>query len=319
MAKKSVTADEIMKARDVDLLLYLEAKGEQFKKEGAYYRHVEHDSLVIKDNMYAWNSRSEKGYGAINFAKMFYGMTFVEAVQDINNGDYPTISAEKGPREQKKIEPFVYPVEYEVKDRTAAKDYLVNERKIDERLVNWLFDKDLIAQDQRKNIVFKWREQGRKGEVVGADRQGTTKMDNKRGSFKQILPNGKQHSGFTVDIGKPETLYFFESPIDMLSYWSIQKGKLDNARLRSMNGLKFKTLFQSTIDAKKEGLEIKKVVLGIDNDKGGHEFIKKLNSIVKWDILETALPPTLGDDWNNELKKLSAVSPTKIRETSLER
>ncbi|WP_018395841.1 DUF3991 domain-containing protein [Bacillus sp. 37MA] len=319
MAKKSVTADEIMKARDVDLLSYLEDKGEQFKKEGAYYRHVEHDSLVIKDNMYAWNSRSEKGYGAINFAKMFYGMTFVEAVQDINNGDYPTISAEKGPREQKKIEPFVYPVEYEVKDQTAARDYLVNERKIDERLVNWLFDKDLIAQDQRKNIVFKWREQGGKGEVVGADRQGTTKMDNKRGSFKQILPNGKQHSGFTVDIGKPETLYFFESPIDMLSYWSIQKGNLDNARLTSMNGLKFKTLFQSTIEAKKEGLEIKKVVLGIDNDKGGHEFIKKLDSIVKWDILETALPPTLGDDWNNELKKLSAVSPTKTRETALER
>ncbi len=210
-------------------------------------------------------------------------------------------------------------MEYEVKDRTAARDYLVNERKIDERLVNWLFDKELIAQDQRKNIVFKWREQGGKGEVVGADRQGTIKMDNKRGSFKQILPNGKQHSGFTVDIGKPETLYFFESPIDMLSYWSIQKENLDNARLTSMNGLKFKTLFQSTIEAKKEGLEIKKVVLGIDNDKAGHEFIKKLDSIVKWNIVEIALPPTLGEDWNNELKKLSTVSTAKTRETSPER
>ncbi|MCF2132025.1 hypothetical protein L1I79_37240, partial [Strepomyces sp. STD 3.1] len=67
-----------MKAKEADLLSYLESRGETFKKEGRYYRHTEHDSLIIRDNMYAWNSRNEKGYGAINFAKMYYNLSFVE-------------------------------------------------------------------------------------------------------------------------------------------------------------------------------------------------------------------------------------------------
>jgi len=40
-------------------------------------------------------------------------------------------------------------------------------------LVDWLIKKDLIVQDKKKNVVFKWRENGGKGEIVGADRQGT--------------------------------------------------------------------------------------------------------------------------------------------------
>lgn len=217
MAKKRVTEGEIMKAKEVDLLSYLEAKGERFKKEGNYYRHVDHDSLVIRGNMYAWNSRGEKGYGAINFAQMFYNMSFVEAVQDLNADNYQTIDHTKEDYVRDK-QPFRYPSQYEVNDKSDIRNYLTNERKIDPRLVNWLIQKELIAQDRKKNVVFKWREKGGQGKVVGAERQGTIKTDNKRGSFKQILKNGKEHSGFTVDVGRPDTIYFFESPIDLLSY-----------------------------------------------------------------------------------------------------
>lgn len=43
-----VSTEDAMKARNIDLISYLEAKGETFKKEGNYYRHTEHDSLIIK-------------------------------------------------------------------------------------------------------------------------------------------------------------------------------------------------------------------------------------------------------------------------------
>ncbi|BCC15071.1 hypothetical protein BC30048_p2084 (plasmid) [Bacillus cereus] len=301
--KKRVSEEEIMKAKDVDLLSYLEAKGETFKKEGNYYRHTEHDSLVIRDNMYAWNSRGEKGYGAINFAKMYYGMSFVQAVIDINEGGYKEFDRSKSAA-NKKQEKFEYPKHLEVKDTTAIKNYLVNERKIDERLVNWLIKKDLLVQDKRNNVVYKWKEQGGKGKIIGMSRQGTVKMDNKRGSFKQIVPNyEKINAGFTVDVGKPDKInkmYFYEDPIDMLSHWSIKQNQIKDARLVSMHGLKAQTVIESIMDASKEGLKIKEIIMAVDNDKAGREFLDTMKNIVD---CKNELPPTLELDWNDERKK----------------
>ncbi|PEZ02507.1 hypothetical protein CN326_20010 [Bacillus sp. AFS018417] len=296
-----VSTEDTMKARDVDLISYLEAKGEKFKKEGNYYRHTEHDSLLIRDNKYVWNSRGEKGYGAISFAIMYYKMSFPQAVLDINKGDYKEFDRSKSEEEQKKEQqPFAYPKHLEVNKQTEIKQYLIQERKIDPRLVNWLIKKDLIAQDKRNNVVFKWKEQGGKGEVIGLSRQGTVKMNNKKGTFKQIVPNyEKIDAGFTVDVGKPQTMYVYEDPIDMLSHWSLKQNQIQNARLVSMHGLKHKTVIQSLIDAKKEGHHIKQVVLAIDNDKAGKKFIEKMKDILifKEDI------PTVEKDWNDVLKK----------------
>ncbi|RAS76718.1 DUF3991 and TOPRIM domain-containing protein [Priestia endophytica] len=290
-----------MKAKEADLLSYLESKGETFKKEGKYYRHTEHDSLIIRDNMYAWNSRNEKGYGAINFAQMYYNLSFVEAVQDINDRNPKTFTRSHS-YEQESTKPFQYPQHLEVKNQDKLKHYLIQERKIDPRLVQWLLQKDLIAQDKRNNIVFKWKEQGGKGDIIGADRQGTIKMDHGRGSFKQVLPDAKRDAGFTVDVGKPTKLYMFESPVDLLSYWSLQKEKLQGARLVSMNGLKSRTVLQSFIDARKEGLDIKKVVLSVDSDEAGKKFIQKMHLLLKEDMIQSNLP-SKGKDWNDELKK----------------
>ncbi|MCM3773785.1 DUF3991 and toprim domain-containing protein [Priestia aryabhattai] len=301
--RKHVKEEEVMKARDVDLLSYLEAKGESFVKEGKYYRHTEHDSLLIKGNMYAWNSRNETGYGAISFAQMYYGMSFPQAVLDINKGDYKEVSlSHEQPSVSTSKEPFRYPKELEVKDQSKVKDYLIKERKIDPRLVNWLLQKDLIAQDKRNNVVFKWREHGGKGKVIGADRQGTASMNNKRGSFKQVLPNDNPHTGFSIDVGRPNKIHFFESSIDVLSYWSIKENQLQNTRLISMNGLKPKTVAQSYIEARREGLSIKEMVLAVDNDQGGKEFIDKMNQIVNADLVKADIPKG-AKDWNEQLKK----------------
>ncbi|WP_259455751.1 toprim domain-containing protein [Bacillus sp. PK3_68] len=104
------------------------------------------------------------------------------------------------------------------------------------------------------------------------------------------MKNGKEHSGFTVDIGRPDTIYFFENPIDLLSYWSIKQEKLKDDRMVSMNGLKLKIVFQSYLKTKKEGLNIKNVVLAVDNDKAGKEFIKKVRQVVNIDMLKTGIP-----------------------------
>lgn len=298
---KRVNEEEIMKARDVDLLDFLQKNGEEFKKEGKYYRHKKHDSLLIRDNMYAWNSKGVKGYGALNFVQMYYGMDFVTAVQELNKEEYQVIDkSKKAPKEKR--EPFSYEKRkrMEVNHQRDITRYLVEERKIDPRIVKWLIQKDLIAQDQRKNVVFKWI---KNGEVIGYNLQGTVKMNNKRGSYKHVAPNDDPDYGFTFDIGKPERLMCFEDGIDALSYWSIKKDQLKNVRIVSMNGLKEKTIANAYKQAVyKEGHKIKKIILGVDNDEGGKKFIDKMNTLVNPDILEADVPKHT-KDWNDELKR----------------
>lgn len=60
--------------------------------------------------------------------------------------------------------------------------------------------------------------------------------------FKGIDRNSHGSAGFTVDLGKPNSINLFESPIDALSYWSIKKEKLQNTRLVSMSGFKRRTM-----------------------------------------------------------------------------
>ncbi|MEB2268240.1 toprim domain-containing protein, partial [Priestia megaterium] len=106
---------------------------------------------------------------------------------------------------------------------------------------------------------------------------------------------------FSVDVGRPNKIHFFESPIDLLSYWSIQESSLQNTRLISMNGLKPKTVAQSYIKARREGLGIKEMVLAVDNDQGGKN-IYKMNQIVNANLIKVDIPKgTKG--WNDELKK----------------
>lgn len=307
MAKR-VNADQIMKARDVDLLDYLESKGETFVQEGNYYRHTKHDSLVIRDNMYAWNSRGEKGYGAINFAQMYYNMSFPQAVMDLNGHEYKTYEKT---RNQEDNQPYVYKKHYEVESKKELKSYLQDERKIHPNVVNWLVKHDLITQDQKQNIVFKWRKDG---EIVGADRQGTIDMGGGR-RFKGVDKNSVQPHGFHFDIGNPDKLILFESPIDALSYYSVKQNSVQNARLLSMNGLKPAAVSHAVKHMLDEGYKVKNVVLAVDNDKAGRYFIDQLKATMRPNdslakdekakdrFFQTDLSKE--KDWNEDLKALA--------------
>ncbi|UOR12029.1 toprim domain-containing protein [Halobacillus amylolyticus] len=291
---KHVSASQVEIARNVDLIDYLQRKGEPLKREGRYYRHQKHDSLVIKDQMYAWNSREEKGAGVINFAKMFYGMSFPEAVLDLNAQGY---KMKTDGQERKSKEPYYYPEQYEVAGKEKAKDYLTKERKIHPKIVEWLDQKDLIAEDKLGNVIFKWKQ---RGEIVGADRQGTIPM--KDGNmFKGIDRNSHGSAGFSIDIGKPNSIYLFESPIDALSYWSIKQARLQNTRLVSMSGLKRQTMIDEIKRLGKEGHTVRHVTFCTDNDKAGYNFAKKYQRVMTENLCSTSLPTS--KDWNDELKK----------------
>ncbi|RAS78998.1 hypothetical protein A3863_16305 [Priestia endophytica] len=90
--------------------------------------------------------------------------------------------------------------------------------------------------------------------------------------------------------------------LGLLSYWSLQKEKIQGARIVRMNGLKSRTILQSFIDEWKEALYIQKVMLSVDNDKTGKKFIQKRHLLLEDRMLQSNLPPR-EKDWNDELKK----------------
>lgn len=292
---------EIEKANEVHVIDYLVAKGEPIQQTGnSYFKHTEHDSLVFNANgKWYWNSHNVGGFGAISLARELYGMSFQEAVKDVNGQEISKTIERDSSEHHKK---FTYPTQYEVKTIDNAMNYLTNERKLDSKIVLALQHHDLIAEDKLKNIVFKWRDKD--GNIVGANRQGTQKIENKHGCFKQIMPNSKADYGFTLDIGEPNKLAVFESPIDALSYFDLKRPQ--NIRLLSMSGLKDQVLLKGMrelakeLHAREEQSKLE-VIIAVDNDKAGQTFREKWSDIITSEHLTFDIPTE--KDWNDDLKK----------------
>lgn len=305
-----VSREEVERANSIHVLDYLESKGEGLKKEGKYYRHTKHDSLVVHENgKWYWNSRSEGGYGAISLARKLYDLSFQDAVRDVNNQGI-SLEQQRDRRIQNRKEKreFKYPHQYESSTQYNIKEYLTNKRSLETRTVEALIKKGYVAEDKLKNCVFKWID---KGKIVGADRQGTVKMKNGN-YFKQIVANSKEDGGFQFDVGVPNKIAVFESPIDAISYYDLFKP--NDIRLKSMSGLKDRTFATALKDFVKEcnekNIKIKKVIIAVDNDQAGEEFSKKWTNMIG--SSERHKPIT--KDWNMDLQQRRVRERQRLKE-----
>ncbi|RDY83191.1 DUF3991 domain-containing protein [Bacillus amyloliquefaciens] len=324
-SKRPLSQQEIDKASDIDIVQYLLSIGEPIKpdsKTSHYYRHEHHDSLLVSShkNYFIWNSQNKSG-NAIKYLMLVHGLSFRDSVEkinkDLNNGE---IKEFKTPT-PKYLEEFVYNVaERNTTDNIV--NYLVDERKIDRGLVDMLIQYDYIKEDKYRNVVFKWKDA--EGNLIGANLQGTREMPlekrirKDRAYFKQELPTTKKatFTGFSLTIGYPENIHYFESCIDLLSYFCLHRKKLLNCRLVSMGGLKkeayIENLKRSAEELKQTGRSLKSVKICVDNDHGGREFLVEVQSIeIKHEDKEIPVIediPKVPDglnkwDWNNELQK----------------
>ncbi len=76
------TREQIQRADDTDLYVFLSGRGEQFKRCGKEYRWLRHDSVMINKNEWYRFSQNKGGH-AIDFMKEFYGLSFAEAVKEL--------------------------------------------------------------------------------------------------------------------------------------------------------------------------------------------------------------------------------------------
>lgn len=331
------TDEQIEKASKVSILQVAESLGIKVHKVGNSkysYRSVENSGLVFSELKNTFHMHSSlfgqaagTGGSVIDFVKIMTNLNFPQTVNKLLTENYDQVEIKN--ESSFKKEPFNdYFNRSADNKQTAVKNYLINERKLDERIISHLMSKNYIKEDYYKQAIFYHAKHGVK---VGATVQGTVydpEKFGKRGRFKGIAKNSESGFGFNVQLGeKVEKLYVFESPIDALSYWSLHP-TLKNSMLASIDGssTKSNTVFnimnylamEHNFDDE-EDINKFQVLLSMDNDapdkfgkRSGQDFIQKFLDypIVRQqapEYKENRLfidnsPNKMFKDWNDQLK-----------------
>lgn len=303
---------------NIPIVDYLLSIGEPIEKlSNNYWQHKDHDSLKInvRRNYFVWNSKQgEDNYtgGVIQYLQIMHSLTLAEALAKAEKD----ITGNKI-KQFKETKPH-YPkhFNYRVKESYVpleAQRYLVAERKIPNRIVRHFFSLDLISQNKQKEILFKWY----KGDkVVGFDKQGTQELSKEqqerynRKYMKYVAPTTEKHTmwGFNYLVGDPKHLYFFESAIDLLSYYTIHEDELlqkGNFWLMAINGVAVQKVF-SFMEYGLSHLDLKENMESLnacfDNDEAGSEALRKLQTGTFNELEFNDYRPKEEKDWNDELK-----------------
>ena len=302
------------------------------------YYWDEHDSFKINTskNMFRWYSK-DIGGDVIQMIQTLRGVSFREAINYLDTGNFEEAKVQEVTRE-----PFKYLLEKYETDFDNGRRYLKEIRGLSDNTIDFFLKEKALALVNRKYqdgyseqvLVFKYFDDNQN--IIGGTLQGIVPNKDRyegKGYLKQIIYNSDGTAGVNVTVGeKADRLIFFEAPIDMMSYYELNKNNLNNVKLISMDGLKESTVARYltehiiTDEARRKTLDFSNAVgymnfiikdtdyfdgnknadvitLAVDNDSAGRNFIEKLEKIgLKF---QTELPPQLENkektDWNEVL------------------
>lgn len=345
-------------ARSRDILDVANELQMELVRSGRDYRWKEHDSLVISPdkNLWKWFSRNTGG-DAISLVETIKEVDFNQSVDFLNDGNFKEFQLVERPQED-----FKYYLEKYEQPLSAGRDYLRNQRGLSDETIDYFLEQGVLAQANAKldyfaegnggnstnaiEPVIVFKSLSSSGEVVGASLQGIQENWEKwpkHGYAKVIMKNSDPMTGIHVDIGSPKRLIFTESPIDLMSYYELHKGSLQDVRLVSMDGLKESTIgrhlsqIQAEISGKplrwtpeqmadglqvaidhhffEDGKNADLITLALDNDEAGRTFIQELEAkgaVINSDLPELR-PGQDKTDWNDVLKNQQEEKPDNSR------
>ncbi|MCR5815688.1 MAG: DUF3991 and toprim domain-containing protein, partial [Ruminococcus sp.] len=292
------TDEQKMLANTVNLEQFLRKKGERLERAGSSSKLIysdgsgRHDSIMINGSQW-YDHKRQIGGGAIRFMQEFYGMTFVQAVQELLGVSVSPLPQRKEadmPKAEKKE--FCLPEKNKTMHRVFA--YLIKQRFIRADIITHFAKAGTLYEDAKyHNAVF-----------VGTDENGVPRQASKRsattiGKTVKLTCEGSDTKYSFSHFGTSGRLYVFEAPIDMLSYISLHPEKWQQHSYIAMNGV-YESAVVYALETHKN---IQHVILCTDNDEGGIDGAERLEDILKERGLVniTRLSPTF-KDWNEDLK-----------------
>jgi hypothetical protein len=300
MPKKKMNL--IDRCLQIDILDFARNNGLAVVNKGTDYRLEDHDSFVFdrRKQRFYWNSRGIYG-NIINLADLFFvdpSITdkkerFKAATSFILKNENKFERVENLHFETEKYKD--HPIDYQPLTE-KGRSYLKEERKLPDWLIDYAEKEGLIAElrpkYERQNflvrddrldqaVAFLWKDPQTK-ETVGASYQGTVidfERFGERGTYKHIDKNSTANHGFNLKIGDPKQLKFFESSVDLLSYAALNRDKLQDAWLVSMEGLKHHVIShyvqESIAELSQKQTFPQSIDICVDNDRAGHIFYEK--------------------------------------------
>lgn len=295
-----VNKDQIAKAKEIDLLSYLQQYEPQEIKRTSRneYCTVTHDSLKISNGKWYWFSRDIGGKTALDYLIKVRNMDFVEAVNLLCEGWAAPAASFQG---TKKPEPMPKPLALPEpnRDNHTVIGYL-RSRGIDPEIIYRCIQTGTLYESrEHHSCVF-----------VGTDNAGTPRFASIRGTvgnFKQDIEGSDKRYGFVLPSNPPYSRFIavFESPIDALSLATIHKREKrawDRCNFLSLSGISPLALLQYLADHP----EIDRVHLYLDNDRAGLDGMMKIQEeLSRTDDfcrhIITAKPPPTCKDYNEYL------------------
>ena len=334
-------------AKSLDILEVARSLGMEMKRKSyREYYWTEHDSFKIDTVKNTWHWYSQNFFGdTINLVQQMRNVSYKEAMVFLETGSFP----EAKPVEEER-KPFIYTLAPYEQPFVEARAYLKEIRGLSDDTIDFFLEKGVLAQAKRNDkegviedvLVFKYLD--RDQQLVGASLQGLVPDQERhpgKGYLKQIMYQSEAISGLNVSIGSPERLIVTEAPIDLMSYYELHKGELNDVRLVAMEGLKEGVLSHYVLEILQERGEIAMderdytkaseltrtskflsvaaetstlfqdhkyddlITLAVDHDKAGTDFITKLRE-KKIPVIDARPPKREGQektDWNEILKQ----------------
>lgn len=270
-----VTKEQIARAKEWDLLSYLQAREPQeLKRCGAgEFCLKAHGSLKISNGKWHWHSRGIGGRSALDYLVKVRGMDFVSAVESLCGGNAAEV-VRMTQREPEQKKAFVLPE----KNPYAANvvSYLQG-RGIDADIIGQCMEAgDLYESRKRHNCVFVGRDTGGKARYAFLRGTGET--------YKQDVAGSDKRYGFCLPAADPDSPYLAvtESPIDALAVASLVRkrgGDYRRAHYLSLGGTAPRALLQFLKDHPK----VKYLSLCLDNDAAGRKGMGRIRAAVTED------------------------------------
>ena len=296
-----VTPEQIEKAKQMDLLTYLQSyePGNLKKISHDTWCTKEHDSLKISNGKWHWFSRHIGGKTALDYLIKVKGISFVKAVEIITGYAAvlpPVYTGIEKPIEPKKLELPLYN-----EDICEVRRYLKG-RGISNTVIDFCHENRMLYEDAKyHNCVFL----GYDGNTPKYGAVRSTVSDFKR----DLTGSDKRFSFFIPAESDTVTVHLFESAIDLLSYASLEIKVKRNWRrddLLSLAGV-YKTDKKQDIPlALRTYLErhtgTKAVYLHLDNDEVGRMATKQITEALSSQYTVIDQPPQSGKDFNDYLK-----------------
>ena len=334
-------------AKSLDILEVARSLGMEMKRKShREYYWAEHDSFKIDTVKNTWHWYSQNLFGdTINLVQQMQNVSYKEAMVFLETGSFP----EAKPVEEER-KPFNYTLAPYEQPFVEARTYLKEIRGLSDDTIDFFMEKGVLAQAKRKDkdgviedvLVFKYLD--RNQQLVGASLQGLVPDQERhpgKGYLKQIMYQSEAISGLNVSIGSPKRLIVTEAPIDLMSYYELHKGELNDVRLVAMEGLKEGVLSHYVLEILQERGDIPMderdytksselartsrflsvaaetstlfqdhkydnlITLAVDRDKAGTDFITKLRE-KKIPVIDARPPEREGQektDWNEILKQ----------------